>query len=313
MRSAPALTTPASAASLPRRLPVSNTPPSLLFLACTSEVHQLYYVSVIAHPGGRFNILLSSSNPPTLPPPLPPLPPLSHMLPMPMIHLLYWGFTRKQPLAVMTTPPSHFPPPIDASTSSLDYKTLLKVKPPPLPLIYLPRSRPAEEALTNILKNMSPPSLQPYKKHLLNCFVQPKKTGVVSRVPGILSGCRSTVDSLVLEDLVRSLPSSPHKLFLDHEPLPSSPTQNAQEPAGGGSSHEPRARRADEALVRDGAQPPLFGVLSPAGLACPGGGKCIRRLLTSSEALRQRHRHFHSLNMRASEFGTRLVDMPERL
>ena len=56
------------------------------------------------------------------------------------------------------------PRPIDDSTSALDYKTSHKVKPPPLPKMDLPRSRSAEEAVTNILYNTPPPSLQPYKK-----------------------------------------------------------------------------------------------------------------------------------------------------
>jgi len=56
------------------------------------------------------------------------------------------------------------PRPIDDSTSALDYKTSHKVRPPPLPKMDLPRSRSAEEAVTNILYNTPPPSLQPYKK-----------------------------------------------------------------------------------------------------------------------------------------------------
>ncbi|KAF8260414.1 hypothetical protein EI94DRAFT_1811762 [Lactarius quietus] len=155
------------------------------------------------------------------------------------------------------------PPPIDASRSALDYKTLLKVKPLPLPLIYIPRSRPAEEALTNILKNMPPPSLQLYKKHLLDCLIQQKKPGVLSRVPGILAGCGFTVDSLVLEDLTINPSPPPHAgtglvdsmLHVDaHDPARAprrsvhSRARTPQGPAGGGPSHEPRSRRADEAL-----------------------------------------------------------------
>ncbi|KAF8260411.1 hypothetical protein EI94DRAFT_1833890 [Lactarius quietus] len=156
------------------------------------------------------------------------------------------------------------PPPIDASRSALDYKTLLKVKPLPLPLIYIPRSRPAEEALTNILKNMPPPSLQLYKKHLLDCLIQQKKPGVLSRVPGILAGCGFTVDSLVLEDLTINPSPPPHAgtglvysmLHVDaHDPARAprrsvhSRARTPQGPAGGGPSHEPRSRRADEALI----------------------------------------------------------------
>ena len=66
------------------------------------------------------------------------------------------------------TPPPKPPPPIDDSTSALDYKnkTALRHRPPPLPAMDLPRSRSAEEAVTNILYNTPPPSLQPFKKYV---------------------------------------------------------------------------------------------------------------------------------------------------
>ncbi|KAJ2969136.1 hypothetical protein NUW54_g13032 [Trametes sanguinea] len=56
------------------------------------------------------------------------------------------------------------PKPIDDSTSALEYKRTLRHRPPPLPAMDLPRSRSAEEAVTNILYNTPPPSLQPFKK-----------------------------------------------------------------------------------------------------------------------------------------------------
>ena len=52
---------------------------------------------------------------------------------------------------------------INDSTSILNYKTSHKVKPLPQPKMVLPRSRSSEEAVTNILYNTPPPSLQPYK------------------------------------------------------------------------------------------------------------------------------------------------------
>lgn len=56
------------------------------------------------------------------------------------------------------------PKPIDDSTSALEYKKLQRSRPPPLPAMDPPRSRTAEEAVTNILYNTPPPSLQPFKK-----------------------------------------------------------------------------------------------------------------------------------------------------
>src|SRR6266851_9487475 len=65
---------------------------------------------------------------------------------------------------IQSDEPPKPPHPIDDSTSALDYKTSNKVRPPPLPRMDLPRSRSAEEVVTNILYNTPPPSLQPYKK-----------------------------------------------------------------------------------------------------------------------------------------------------
>jgi acetolactate synthase I/III small subunit len=62
-------------------------------------------------------------------------------------------------------PSSSRPPrPIHDSTSALDYKSTQRHAPPPLPEMDIPRTRTAEEAVTNILYNTPPPSMQPYKK-----------------------------------------------------------------------------------------------------------------------------------------------------
>ena len=56
------------------------------------------------------------------------------------------------------------PQTVEDSTSALAYKSSQRIRPPPLPATDLPRSRTAEEAVTNILYNTPPPSLQPFKK-----------------------------------------------------------------------------------------------------------------------------------------------------
>ncbi|PAV18906.1 acetolactate synthase [Pyrrhoderma noxium] len=113
------------------------------------------------------------------------------------------GLVRSQPGRCFSSSALRFeekipkpPPPIEDSTSALTYK-YTHSRPAPLPLTDLPRSRTAEEAVTNILYNTPPPSLQPFKKHVLNCLVQ-NEPGVLSRVSGILAARGFNIDSLVV-------------------------------------------------------------------------------------------------------------------
>lgn len=100
--------------------------------------------------------------------------------------------------AIRLREPPKPPRPIEDSTSALEYKSKRgRRSPPPLPATDLPRERTAEEAVTNILYNTPPPSLQPYKKHVLNCLVQ-NEPGVLSRLSGTLAGRGFNIDSLVV-------------------------------------------------------------------------------------------------------------------
>ncbi|PBK73705.1 acetolactate synthase [Armillaria solidipes] len=236
--------------------------------------------------------------------------------------------------------PPQPPKPIDDSTSALDYKRTQRIRPPPLPAMDLPRSRTAEEAVTNILYNTPPPSLQPFKRHILNCLVQ-NEPGVLSRVSGILAGRGFNIDSLVvcsteIPDLSRmcivlkgqdGVVEQARRQLEDLVPvwavLDYTNTSTIQrelvlvkvsilgpeyldEQLVGGPSHDPRK-------CEDGTEHPSKleqetvlahnferGIHPEAATSLP---------LTPSQALRQKHQHLHSISTLASQFGAKIVDV----
>ncbi|KAG2125985.1 small subunit of acetolactate synthase-domain-containing protein, partial [Suillus clintonianus] len=235
---------------------------------------------------------------------------------------------------------------IDDSTSALDYKTAQRTRPPPLPTTDLPRSRSAEEAVTNILYNTPPPSLQPFKKHIFNCLVQ-NEPGVLSRVSGILAGRGFNIDSLVvcrteirdlsrmsivlsgqdgvveqarrqLEDLV------PVWAVLDYTDtrvitrelllvkVSILGPEYLEDQFVGGPSHEPRRGphppHRETKLEKETALAHNFERGAHPNSHAESHSPPP---LTPSEALRLKHQHLQSVSVLADQFGAKIVDVSE--
>ncbi|KZT19724.1 acetolactate synthase [Neolentinus lepideus HHB14362 ss-1] len=243
------------------------------------------------------------------------------------------------------------PPPIDDSTSALDYKRHQRIRPPPLPAMDLPKVRTAEEAVTNILYNTPPPSLQPFKRHILNCLVQ-NEPGVLSRVSGILAARGFNIDSLVvcrteirdlsrmcivlrgqdgvieqarrqLEDLVPvwAVLDYTNTRCIERELLLVKVSilgpEYLEEQLQGGPSHEPRRIDQDypPKLEREMVLAHNFersAMPEPLPPAPEAAAPTAPSTpLTPSEALRLKHQHMNAIDTLAKQFGATIVDVSE--
>ncbi|EPQ57269.1 acetolactate synthase [Gloeophyllum trabeum ATCC 11539] len=238
------------------------------------------------------------------------------------------------------------PPSVDDSTSALDYKRHQRIRPPPLPAMDLPRARTAEEAVTNILYNTPPPSLQPFKRHILNCLVQ-NEPGVLSRVSGILAARGFNIDSLVvcrteirdlsrmcivlrgqdgvieqarrqLEDLVPvwAVLDYTNTRCIERELLLVKVSilgpEYLEEQLQGGPSHEPRRIDQDYPPAPPPPSPKMEREMALAHhFEHSAEPEPAAPALTPSEALRLKHEHMGAIDTLAKQFGATIVDVSE--
>lgn len=211
----------------------------------------------------------------------------------------------------------------------------------------LPRPRSAEEAVTNILYNTPPPSLQPFKRHVLNCLVQ-NEPGVLSRVSGILAARGFNIDSLVvcqteirdlsrmsivlrgqdgvveqarrqLEDLVPvwAVLDYTNTRCIERELLLAKVSilgpEYVEEQHVGGPTHEPRRHREGDSNSTEHSKLEREVQLAQHFEHAAEGetSTSVPPPLTPAEALRLKGSYLNSITVLSKQFGARVVDVSE--